>query len=158
MVSSSQKITDIASRRTQSRKLADKLVTQRNEMLVVFWRLAGLEPYGPEPDSAAAQKDLQKYCQLLVDYIATGHFVLYDRIIKGIERRKTVSELAERLYPRISEVTDAALDFNDRYDCGNHCEISDSFKDDLSRIGEGLAQRAELEDKLLSAMIGLPQD
>ncbi len=158
MVQSSQEITDIASRRTQSRELADKLVTQRNEMLVVFWRLAGLEPFAPEPNNAAVQKDLQQYCQLLVDYIATGHFVLYDRIIKGTERRKAVSELAERLYPSISEVTDAALDFNDKYDCGNHCEISDSFKDDLSRIGEGLAQRAELEDKLLNAMIGLPQN
>lgn len=154
MVPSSQEITDIANRRTQSRELADKLVTQRNAMLVVFWRLAGLEPFGPEPSIAVAQKDIQEYCQLLVDYIATGHFVLYDRIINGTERRKTVSELAERLYPRISEVTDTALDFNDKYDCGNHCEITDSFKGDLSRIGERLALRAELEDELLSAMIG----
>ena len=154
MVPSSQEITDIANRRTQSRELADKLVTQRMEMLVVFWRLAGLEPYGPEPDNAAAQKDLQAFCQLLVDYIATGHFVLYDRIVNGTERRKTVSELGERLYPRIAEITDVALDFNDRYDCGNHCEITDSFKDDLSRIGEGLALRTELEDELLGAMIG----
>ncbi len=145
---------DLRSRRTRSRELADRLVKQRKEMLVVFWRLAGLEPFGPEPNPAAAQKDLQEFCQLLVDYIATGHFVLYERIINGNERRKAVADLAQELLPRISKATDAALQFNDKYDCGDHCEITPNLKDDLSRIGEELALRAELEDRLLSAMTG----
>jgi regulator of sigma D len=154
MAPTTQDTAGLTSRRTQSRELADKLVAQRKDMLVVFWRLAGLEPFGPEPNDAAAQKDLQEFCQLLVDYIATGHFVLYERIVNGTERRKAVSDMAERLYPRISEATDAALDFNDKYDCGDHCEITAILKDDLSRIGEDLALRAELEDQLLDAMTG----
>ncbi|MEJ2107780.1 MAG: Rsd/AlgQ family anti-sigma factor [Acidiferrobacteraceae bacterium] len=154
MAPTTQESAGITSRRTQSRELADKLVAQRKEMLVVFWRLAGLEPFGPEPNNAAAQKDLQEFCQLLVDYIATGHFVLYERIVNGTERRKAVSDMAKELYPRISEATDAALEFNDKYDCGDHCEITDTLNDDLSRIGEELALRAELEDQLLTAMTG----
>jgi regulator of sigma D len=146
--------TDVSSRRSQSREMADRLVKQRKEMLVVFWRLAGLEPYASEPNPAAAQKDVQEFCQLLVDYIAAGHFVLYERIVNGTERRKAVADLADELYPRISAATDAALQFNDKYDCGDHCEITDGLKEDLSRIGEELALRAELEDRLLSAMTG----
>jgi regulator of sigma D len=145
---------DVSSRRTQSREMADHLVKQRKEMLVVFWRLAGLEPFASQPEPAAAQKDLQEFCQLLVDYIAAGHFVLYERIVNGTERRKAVSDLADELFPRISTTTDVALQFNDKYDCGDHCEITDALKDDLSRIGEELALRTDLEDRLLSAMTG----
>ena len=65
--------------------------------------------------------------------------------------RARISELAEKLYPRISETTEAALDFNDKYDC-DESEISEDLGNDLSRLGEELAVRVELEDQLLSAM------
>jgi len=45
-----------------------------------------------------------------------------------------------------------ALDFNDKYDCEDHCTVLDTLSRDLSRLGEEIAQRIELEDKLLTAM------
>ncbi len=138
-------------RRTGSQELVQKLVTERTEMLSLYCQLAGLEPYGNSKNSRhkPAQELLQKFCQVLVDYIAAGHFSLYERIVNGTERRQLISTLAENLYPRIAKTTEAALDFNDKYDCGDHCEIAASFNDDLSRLGEDLAARIETEDKLL---------
>jgi len=138
-------------RRTGSQELVQKLVTERTEMLSLYCQLAGLEPYGNSKNSRVknSQEMLQKFCQVLVDYIAAGHFSLYERIVNGTERRQQISALAENLYPRIAESTEAALDFNDKYDCGDHCEIAASFSDDLSQLGEKIAARIELEDKLL---------
>lgn len=131
--------------------LTESLVTERTEMLVLFCRVAGLEPFTAVKNRKNAASALQQFCQVMVDYIAAGHFSLYERIVNGTERRKRISELAEKLYPRISETTEAALDFNDKYDC-DESEISEDLGNDLSRLGEELAVRVELEDQLLSAM------
>lgn len=138
-------------RRASANHLQESLVAERTEMLVLFCRVAGLEPFSDSGNRETATAALQQFCQVMVDYIAAGHFSLYERIVNGSERRRSISELAEKLYPRISRTTDAALDFNDKYD-SSHCEITGELGDDLSRLGEELAVRVELEDRLLSAM------
>ena len=137
-------------RRGRTQELANKLIAERTEMLATFCRLAGIEPYTPKPP---VQKLLQQFCQILVDYIAAGHFALYERISEGKERRREVREVAERVYPRIMKSTDAALDFNDKYDCEDHCTALESLASDLSHLGEDLATRIELEDQLLATIL-----
>lgn len=137
-------------RRAGTQKIVEKLQAERAEVLVLFCRVAGLEPFSGE--AKPVQLLLQDFCQLLVDYVATGHFGLYERIVTGQERRKRVADLAEQLYPRIAQTTQIALEFNDKYDCGDHCEQLDDLSGDLSRLGESLAARIELEDQLLEAM------
>lgn len=61
-------------------------------------------------------------------------------------------ELAEALYPRIAATTEEAVAFNDKYDCGDHCSDLAELAGDLSRLGEELAARIELEDRLLQAL------
>lgn len=138
-------------RRASANHLQESLVAERTEMLVLFCRVAGLEPFSDTDNRETATVALQQFCQVMVDYIAAGHFSLYERIVNGTERRRSIAELAENLYPRISRTTDVALDFNDKYDA-SHCEINGQLGDDLSRLGEELAVRVELEDRLLSAM------
>lgn len=138
-------------RRATTEHLTESLVTERTEMLVLFCRVAGLEPFTKATNRKNAANALQQFCQVMVDYIAAGHFSLYERIVNGTERRKRIADLAEKLYPRISETTEVALDFNDKYDC-EESEISADLGNDLSRLGEELAVRVELEDQLLSAM------
>lgn len=141
-------------RRVGSQELAQKLIAERTEMLSLYVQLAGVEPYTNGKNSRAkpAQEVLQKFCQVLVDYIAAGHFSLYERIVNGTERRQQIAALAEKLYPEIANTTESALDFNDKYDCGDHCEITMAFSDDLSHLGEKLAFRIELEDKLIKQL------
>ena len=106
-----------------------------------------------EQNKESAASALQHFCQVMVDYIAAGHFSLYERIANGVERRKKVADLAAELYPRIAETTEVALDFNDKYDSIDHYDLSDSLSRDLSKLGEELAVRVELEDQLLQAMV-----
>jgi len=136
-------------RRSSSQEVIQKLMAERAEMLVLYCQIAGLDPYGKNSRGKHTLDLLQKFCQVLVDYIAAGHFSLYERVVNGTERRQRIAGLADQLYPRIADTTEAALDFNDKYDCGDHCQIAASFDDDLSRLGEELATRIELEDKLL---------
>jgi len=140
-------------RRSGSAGIGEKLVAERAEMLVLFCQAAGLEPYHRETDQKIIQQHLQEFCQVLMDYVATGHFGLYERITAGKERRQGVAQLASDLYPRVAETTEVAVAFNDKYDCGENCEIGDSLEKDLSILGEELAVRAELEDRLLNAMV-----
>ena len=142
-------------RRTGSQDTVQKLIAERTEMLSLYCQMAGLEPYGNGKNARGktAQELLQKFCQVLVDYIAAGHFSLYERIVNGKERRQKISALAESLYAQIASTTEVALDFNDKYDCGDHCEITMSFSDDLSRLGEKLAARIEVEDKLINHLV-----
>lgn len=143
-------------RRVISQELVQKLVAERTEMLSLYVQLAGVDPYthgknsnGKSSRAKPSLEVLQKFCQVLVDYIAAGHFSLYERIVNGTERRQQIAALAEKLYPEIADTTESALDFNDKYDCGDHCEITMAFSDDLSHLGEKLAFRIDLEDKLI---------
>lgn len=138
-------------RRTGSQELVQKLISERTEMLVLYCRLAGLDTTG-ERRHAPAVKLLQEFCEVMVDYLAAGHFSLYERIVNGNERRLPFFQLADQLYPRIAETTQAALDFNDKYDGKNGLELSMSFDDDLSHLGELLANRIEMEDQLLKVV------
>ena len=138
-------------RRSGTRTLIDKMLRERQRMLVLFERLAGVEPYADETPSDDL---LQEFSQILVDYIASGHFGLYERISEGKERRRGVVELAEQLYPRIANTTQVAIEFNDVYEKANGESISGNLSNMLSKLGEELAVRIELEDQLISEMIG----
>lgn len=139
-------------RRAGTRNAIAKMIAERNEVLALYWRLAGLESF-ENGKREPARKLLQEFCQLLVDYIAAGHFSLYERIVNGTERRRDIAQLAQDLYPRIAATTTTALDFNDKYDSGDKFEVTDGFKADLSRVGEELALRIDLEDKLIALML-----
>ncbi len=136
-------------RRKGTREVIDKLTNERTEMLVLFCRVAGLEPYTSDKP---VESLLQEFCQVLVDYIAAGHFSLYERIINGKERRQGLVDLAEKLYPRIAKTTDAVLTFNDKYDTPEKNAVLSELSDDLSDLGQQLAIRVDLEDRLLEVM------
>jgi regulator of sigma D len=138
-------------RRAGSREMVKKLLAERTEMFVLYCRLAGLAPYKGKTKTGTHEL-LQEFCQVLVDYIAAGHFSLYERIVNGTERRKEIAQMAADLYPRIEETTESALSFNDKYDTDEYFELSDSFHEALSKLGEQLALRIELEDKLLKVL------
>lgn len=138
-------------RRSGTRSLIDRMLSQRQKMLVLFERCAGIEPYSDERPN---DELLQEFSQILVDYIASGHFGLYERISEGKERRRGIVELAEQLYPRIANTTQVAVEFNDIYEKSNGTEIGGDMLTVLSKLGEELAVRIDLEDQLISEMLG----
>jgi len=136
--------------RRRSLTMIDKLVGSRTEMLMLFTELAGMKPF-TENGSTDAAPTLQEFCQSLVDYAANAHFQLYRYFAENNERRKEIYDVAESIYPAILDLTNTILDFNDKYDCEDRCMQLTSLEDDLSKLGESLADRIELEDKLIGA-------
>lgn len=141
--------TGAGERRTGTMEFVDKLLAERREMLVLFCRVAGLEGYPGERPSTDV---LQDFCQVLVDYSAFGHFEIYQRIADGKERRKQVIRVAEEVYDRIAEASEVAVAFNDRYDAADHTLDLTRLSEDLSLLGEELATRIEMEDRIISAL------
>lgn len=135
-------------RRLKSREMIEKLVAERTEMLALYCKVAGLEPYHEKKPVTA----LKEFCEVMVDYVAAGHFALYERIIEGKERRKQLFELAEELYPQIAEVSESVVSFSDKYDASEDKLELDSLSSDLSHLGEQLANRIDLEDRLISRL------
>ena len=132
------------------RQMVEHLLVERQEMLVAYCRLAGLEPYSPDKP---VRRQLEEFCQLLMDYTAFGHFELYRRVSEGDERRVEVARIARQVYPQIEAMTEKAVEFNDRYDASDHSLKLDSLSQDLSQLGEDLAVRLELEDRLVKALL-----
>ena len=138
-------------RRSGTRALIDKMLSERQRMLVLFERCAGVEPYADEKPN---DELLQEFSQILVDYIASGHFGLYERICEGKERRRGIVRLAEELYPRIADTTQVAVEFNDICEQSNGEDIGGNLMKVLSKLGEELAVRIDLEDQLITEMLG----
>lgn len=143
--------TNIAERRVGTQDIIEKLLAERQAVLVMFCQLAGMEA---QHDHEGEEQLLQRFCELLVDYSAFAHFEIYERIIDGRERRSRVVEVAREVYPRISEASEIAVEFNDRYDASDHELDMDRLGSDLSLLGEELASRIEMEDRIIQALVG----
>lgn len=138
-------------RRQQSQKDLQALVASRSETLSMLSELASKQPF--TPPKQAIQTLLQNFCESLIDYTASAHFQLYRHIDEDRERRQAVLAIANEVYPAIVESTQAILAFNDRYDCEDHCDNLGELADDLSVLGELLADRIEYEDRLIDALV-----
>lgn len=147
-------MTELASkdddRRLGTKQMVDKLLSERQEMLVSFCQVAGLEPYKANKSTADI---LQDFCQILIDYSAFGHFEIYARLGNGKERRDEVVKVAEDVYSRIQEASEVAVEFNDKYDSADHTLDLAHLSDDLSKLGEELAMRIEMEDRIIDALV-----
>lgn len=136
-------------RRERTQEMIRKLLDERQQMLAKFCRLAGLQPYA---DQAPDPNVLQDFCEVLVDYSAFGHFEIYERIVAGRERRSRVLQVARDVYPRIAEASEVAVEFNDKYDASDHTLDLHQLDRDLCKLGEELAVRIEMEDRIIEAL------
>lgn len=137
-------------RRARSQQEIKHLVEARNEALSLYTELAAMQPFD---QGEAVQTLLQHFCESLVDYTASAHFQLYRHIDEQRERRAAVLAVAAEIYPAIDASTRLFLDFNDKYDCGDHCTQLGDLAGDLSQLGERLADRIELEDRLIGTLL-----
>jgi regulator of sigma D len=137
-------------RRGHTRALVKELLDERQQMWSLYCALGSMQPFSAEHSPDA---QVQEFCQVLVDYISLGHFGIYQRLTDGTERRQKVLEVAEDIYPRIVAAADVAVEFNDKYESLSGDALRAHLADDLSRLGEELATRIELEDRLLEVMV-----
>lgn len=148
-------------RRARTRKEIKQLIAERNSVLSQYYSLAS---HADQRDNYDNPEDvlemLQEFCQDLVDYMATGHFEIYRRIEDGDERRTEMVELAEKIFPHITNTTQIAIDFNDLYDISKDFDtaVLKDLPSQLSVLGENLAVRIDLEDKFINTILSLSSD
>ena len=131
-----------------SNKLVDRWLHVRKHLLVAYYNLVGIKP-GKESYMRLNEKALDDFCQSLVDYLSTGHFSIYERIIHKMEGDSPLLN-ATKIWPQLDANTQLIMDFYDStlenaIDQDNCYE----FQQALSDIGEALEARFRLEDKLI---------
>ncbi len=129
-------------------QLIDRWLQERHELVSAFVAL------NDAPQAAANNMaDLQRFCEILVDYVSAGHFEVYEQLngeAKAFGDQRGL-ELAKQIYPRIEAITEVALAFNDRCDNGD-CRDTASLSAELKRLGQLLHERFELEDCLIEVL------
>ncbi len=142
-------------RRARLQNTIDSLIRLRQEVVVSYCKLSGVSSFEKRDIEShrIAADQLRSFCQVMVDYTAMGHFEVYQRIIEGKERRQAVKDASDEVYPAIAETTDFLVDFNDKYDAfDGSAEDIEMLSGDLSRLGQIIAVRGELEDQILAAL------
>lgn len=133
--------------------LIAKLLAKRQETLVLFNRLAALKP---DSERGVVQPLLQQFCQALVDYVALWHFEVYECLERNAGNTaccRRVKQLAREFYPQISQTTQIAIGFNDQHEGDqSYNQKLEALRAELSQLGEYLATRIDLEDRLISVI------
>ena len=141
-------------RRARTRKEIKQLIAERNNVLSQYYNLASHADQNPENNEETMEL-LQEFCQDLVDYLATGHFEIYRRIEEKEERRMEIMQLADQIFDRIAVTTAVAVAFNDLYDTseGFNPDVLNQLPEQLSKLGEELATRIDLEDRFINTLL-----
>lgn len=132
-----------------SNLLIDTWLNKRQELIVTYCQIAGIPPYEKNAHHIPNDDDISEFCTKLVDYVSTGHFEVYREVVSACEVHGERSILhIDELIPKIGLSTEMSLEFTDKYAENEH--QFDRFDTHLSKLIEGLEQRFELEDQLLS--------
>ena len=128
-------------------QLIDRWLQERHELVSAFGALSD------NLQGAASGQGVQRFCEILVDYVSAGHFEVYEQLTseaKAFGDQRGL-ELAKQIYPRIETITQVALSFNDRCEKGD-CLGSPGLADELKKLGQLLHERFELEDCLIEVL------
>ncbi|MGB0466976.1 MAG: sigma D regulator [Pontibacterium sp.] len=129
--------------------IIDHWLEERQGLISAFVHL----PQHPVDNELAQQVEL--FCELLMDYLSSGHFEVYEQLLReGSEFNDGSVEEAQKLFPEIQHSTNLALDFNDQYASTAifSVQIVRELANDLSGLGEKLEERFELEDRMIEVL------
>ena len=125
----------------------DTFMEARQALLVEYIHLSTNRKVLPEP------QELSDFCGQLVDYVSAAHFEIYDYVMAAYEAaRGNGRTLAERIYVRLKKSSVQALDFHDKYAQVDDEQVLLELDKDLNILGEMLAERFSLEDRLVFAV------
>lgn len=129
--------------KSQIDQLVKEWLKHRQEVLVHYSQLSTIDENHEEL--------LQTFCQILLDYVAAGHFRMFEKLAEfHIASKKTVP-LDGNLLKKILITTDVVLEFNEKYTEPKNLE---KLSFDLSHLGETLANRMDWEDEFVQLALG----
>ncbi|ATV44446.1 MULTISPECIES: sigma D regulator [Pectobacterium] len=130
--------------------LIDQWLQARKQLLVAYYHLVGIKP-NKETLSLLDEEALDNFCQNLVDYLSTGHFHLYEKMLhEAATHSEQVLALSTQLDLALQNNTQQIMTFYDSHlaaaiDHDNCLE----FQQALSHVGEALEERFTLEDRMI---------
>ncbi|MCH8552562.1 MAG: sigma D regulator [Natronospirillum sp.] len=139
-------------------EIIDRWLAERRELIVRMFAING----GRDllADEAPVEERIQRFCEVLVDYVSAGHFEVYQQLLQEArEFRDTDLDAARVIFGRLEDNTEHVLTFNDTYrDSLETRQNLGELDRDLSRLGERLEERFELEDKLIQDLHEVHRD
>ncbi|MBN3143722.1 sigma D regulator [Pectobacterium brasiliense] len=130
--------------------LIDQWLQARKQLLVAYYHLVGIKP-NKETLFLLDEEALDNFCQNLVDYLSTGHFHLYEKMLhEAATHSEQVLALSTQLDLALQNNTQQIMTFYDSHlaaaiDHDNCLE----FQQALSHVGEALEERFTLEDRMI---------
>ena len=144
--------TIVVERRVQSRAIIESLINSRTETLTQY---KDIMTYKPFEMNDTLQEVLEDFCESMVDYTAKAHFNLYNYLDQHKERRQSVIKIADNIYPELVDNTQKILDFHDMYNSDVTAMQCDKLESCLNSVGELLADRINLEDDVIAAILSV---
>lgn len=136
-------------------ELIDRWLQERQDLLGLFVAVPQ-QQLGDE-----LTKVLKEFGEILVDYVSSWHFGVYEHLLaEADEFNDGGLELAKEVEPKIRATTDLVLNFNDRYSERESLTVQEvaHLSEDLSKLGEVLAERFEYEDQLIESLHNAHKD
>lgn len=131
--------------------IIDRWLQERQDLLVLFCSMSAPKEGLSSEEIEEQEQNLQRFCQILVDYISAGHFEIYEQLIqegRDFDDQEGLQK-AKAHYKEIDDTTETILDFNDKY---QETDDLSAIEKDLSTLGENLATRFEAEDKMIEIL------
>jgi regulator of sigma D len=135
-----------------SSEVIDHWLETRQVLIVEYCTLAVTEPNAEKAsvDTLPTAKEIQRFCQHLVDYISEGHFKVYEMVMdKWRSTGYSPTDDINQTYAEIVVTTDPLLNFTDKYATVTSDDALQDFDHDLSLVGEIIETRFEVEDQLI---------
>ena len=129
--------------------LVERWIEDRRELLVEYCDLTEVTDFS---DAALNHEEkLEKFCELMVDYVSVGHFEIFIKLNESatlFDNNEGI-ELSQPLLAKIQITTDQILNFNDKYSTTKDLE---TLIIDLASLGEVFVQRFADEDTLIDVL------
>ncbi len=130
----------------QSTSIA-KWLLERQECIVTLHHLCSYRPFTPAK-TVCILPILNEFCELLMDYVSRGHFEIYEKLQLAISQYDVnLQQMPANWLTSLLSTTGTCLDFNDKYELTSHLG---QLETDLSNLALQLAQRLDLEDKIIA--------
>jgi len=136
-------------KKQQAYQLIAELQNERQEVWSLYCHIAELIPFSA---NRTVRKKLARFSEILIDYVSLGHFGVCEYLLAAVDKSDPALPFVRKIDLALSASTEAAVSFNDKYD-SNAAIILDNLKQDLSVLGESLAARSDLEDRLCELML-----
>ena len=126
----------------------ESLLRSRVETLSRYKEVMSFQPF---EQSDILREVLEDFCESMVDYTARAHFKLYNFLDDSKTHYTRLQ--TENMYADLVDNTQQLLDFHDKYNCDNAQLDCEKLKACLNQVGELLAERLLLEDRLIDAIL-----